>query len=161
MHSLSVCLSLLIFIALLILTSFFSPLSLFFFSLSSQLSFLNSLFCSPLSSLFCHLSLSHSMTMTMITRSVRSLYSQLSWHGLGPFPVWRNVHIMQKEFVNVFLVQASYHLEKWACTCTRDEDMCGVCACARGVVCLGCSVSCLLYCCLCVVVCWIVTRSRL
>ena len=48
----------------------------------------------------------------MITRTVSSLYSQLCLGmGLGTFRVWRNVHIMQKELVKVFLVQASYHLE--------------------------------------------------
>ena len=32
--------------------------------------------------------------------------------SLGPFPVWRIARIMQKQFVQVFSVQASRHLER-------------------------------------------------
>ena len=109
-----------------------------------------------------------SMKMTMITRTVGSLYSQLSWHGPWPLPcLTKCSHHAHRVCLCVSCASLVPLAVKWACTCTGDGDMrvlvlvlcCGVpgsfsMRVAGRVSCRV--VSCLLCCCLCVVVCWIV-----
>ena len=123
-------LALVIFVALLLShhNSLFLTLSLLFSSLSFS----------------CHLSFfSLNGNDNDHSYSELSMYSQLCLGmGLGPFPVCRNVHIMQKEFVLVLCrPRTTWHevglflCWRWRCACARAPLACAV-------VCLYCFVLC-------------------